>query len=214
MRLFSVHICSILLLALSACGPKPSQQAHRTVEPEGISATEASTEAPQDLFWNHLITLCGNAYEGAMTSDDAVDTELADQTMVMHVRRCTEDRIEIPFHIGDNRSRTWVLTRHANGLQLQHDHRHEDGSEDTVTLYGGRATDTGSQGVQFFPADEYSKELFTSNGLDVSVANTWSLEIEPGKRFSYILRRPERHFQADFDLSVTVDEPPPPWGHS
>jgi hypothetical protein len=214
MHLFSVYTCSIVLLALSACGPKASQPTDTAAEPEEISSSEASTETPQDLFWNHLTTLCGNAYRGAMTSDDAVDVELAGQTMVMHVRHCSENRIEIPFHVGENRSRTWILTRHKNGLQLQHDHRHEDGSEDTVTLYGGRTTDGGSQGVQSFPADEYSKELFTANGLDASLANTWSLEIEPGKRFSYILRRPERHFQADFDLSVTVPEPPPPWGHS
>ncbi len=213
MRLFSVHICSTLVLVLSACGPQSSPPAHTAAETEKTPPTEASTETPQDLFWNHLTTLCGNAYQGAMTSDDDADAELADQTMVMHSRRCLEDRIEIPFHIGDNRSRTWVLTRHVDGLQLQHDHRHEDGSEDTVTLYGGRTMDPGSQSVQHFPADEYSKELFTANGLDVSVANTWSFEIEPGKRFSYILRRPERHFQADFDLSVTVAEPPPPWGH-
>ncbi|MEM9294123.1 MAG: hypothetical protein AAGD01_20770 [Acidobacteriota bacterium] len=148
-----------------------------------------------------------------MTSDDAVDADLAGQAMVMHVRRCSEDRIEIPFHVGEDRSRTWVLTQLEDGLQLQHDHRHEDGSEDVVTLYGGRTAEAGSQVVQYFPADEYSKELFTSNGLDASVANTWSVEIEPGKRFSYILRRPERHFQADFDLSVSVPEPPTPWGH-
>lgn len=210
----SVYLCSVLLLALSACGPQPSPPTLATAEPEENPPAETSAETPQDLFWNHLTTLCGKAYQGAMISDDAADKDLADQAMVMHVRRCSEDRIEIPLHVGENRSRTWVLTRHANGLQLQHDHRHEDGSEDTLTLYGGWATDDGSQGVQHFPADEYSKELFTANDLEAVGANTWSIEIEPGQRFSYLLRRPNRYFQADFDLSVAAPEPPPPWGHS
>ena len=213
MRPFSVTLCSILLLVLSACGPQTEPPPPAAAEPEVSPPKLPSGDTAQDLFWKRLTALCGNAYEGAMTSDDEADAELAGQAMVMHVRNCSEDRIEIPFHIGENRSRTWVLTRHADGLQLQHDHRHEDGSEDTVTLYGGRTADAGSEGVQSFPADDYSKELFTSNGLEVSVTNVWSLAIEPGQRYSYILRRPERHFQADFDLSATVPEPPPPWGH-
>ena len=48
----------------------------------------------------------------------------------MHVRECSEDAIRIPFHVGEDRSRTWVVTRTANGLRLKHDHRHEDGSEE------------------------------------------------------------------------------------
>lgn len=213
MRPFSVTLCSISFLVLSACGPQTEPPPPAAAEPEAGPPTQSSADTPQDLFWKRLTALCGNAYQGAMTSDDEADAELAGQTMVMHVRNCSEDRIEIPFHIGENRSRTWVLTRYADGLQLRHDHRHEDGSEDTVTLYGGRTADVGSESVQSFPADDYSKELFTDNGLEVSVTNVWSLEIEPGRRYSYILRRPERHFQADFDLSATVPEPPPPWGH-
>jgi hypothetical protein len=55
----------------------------------------------------------------------------------MHVRTCSENALRIPFHVGDDHSRTWVITRTENGLRLKHDHRHEDGSEDAVTQYGG-----------------------------------------------------------------------------
>lgn len=106
-----------------------------------------------------------------------------------------------------------MLTRKAETIHLQHDHRHEDGSEDQVTLYGGLSTDEGSAEAQNFPADEYSIRLFKENELSASVANTWSMEIVPGERFSYILRRPERHFQVDFDLHQAVEPPPAPWGH-
>ena len=215
MRPLSLYLVAALLLLLSACGPQPSQEPPTSAESDGNPPEETSSETPQDLFWNHLATLCSNAYEGTMASDDAADADFASQTMVMHVRACHDDRLEIPFHVGEDRSRTWVLTRSTDGILLEHDHRHEDGSPDAVTLYGGLATDTepGTQYVQYFPANQYSKDLFLANGLDVSVANTWSFEIDPGQRFSYILRRPERHFQADFDLSTTVPEPPPPWGH-
>ena len=148
-----------------------------------------------------------------MISDDPADTDLAGQPMTFHIRRCEENRLEIPFHIGENRSRTWILTRTATGIQLQHDHRHEDGSEDEITLYGGHTADEGTANTQSFPADETSKQLFETHGLEASVANVWSLEIFPGQRYSYILRRPERHFQADFDLTQPVDPPPAPWGH-
>ncbi len=135
------------------------------------------------------------------------------QPLVMHVRRCDDTRLEIPFHIGDDRSRTWVLTRTATGLRLQHDHRHEDGSPDVMTLYGGQTTSEGTEMTQEFPADDYSKELFLANNYRDSTANVWTMEIAAGERFAYSLRRPSRHFRAEFDLRRPVDPPPPPWGY-
>ena len=58
----------------------------------------------------------------------------------MHVRKCTADTIRIPFHVGDDASRTWVVTRTTTGYRLKHDHRHRDGSEDKLTQYGGNST--------------------------------------------------------------------------
>jgi hypothetical protein len=44
----------------------------------------------------------------------------------------------------------------------------------------------------------------------------WTLEIVPGDRFVYALRREgsEREFRATFSLRHQVAEPPPPWGAS
>jgi hypothetical protein len=67
----------------------------------------------------------------------------------MHVRVCRDDEIQIPLHVGENRSRTWILTRTAEGLRLKHDHRLEDGSDDPVTQYGG---DTAADGTPW-PAE-------------------------------------------------------------
>jgi hypothetical protein len=131
------------------------------------------------------------------------------------VRGCEDpaQRIEIPFHVGEDRSRTWILTRTADGLRLKHDHRHEDGSDDAVTLYGGDTASPGTATRQEFPVDAESIAMFEREGLTASVNNTWAMEIEPGQRFLYELSRPGgRLFRVEFDLAAPVEAPPVPWG--
>lgn len=216
-RTFGRGAVATLLILSSACAGRspPAEEPTAEAGPTGSEPAATANPAPlHEIWWEHLSALCGNAYAGALTSADEADAELAGEPMLLHVRRCEERRLEIPFHIGENRSRTWILTRTDEGLQLQHDHRHEDGSEDTVTLYGGHSDPTGNEVAQHFPADASSRQLFEANGLTASVANVWTMEIVPGERFSYILRRPQRHFEADFDLRRPVDPPPAPWGYA
>lgn len=176
------------------------------------SPQAGAEESEHDGWFDHVKNLCGQAFEGEVTTDEpGGDASWSEQRLVMHVRSCDDNQIAIPLHVGDDRSRTWVLTRTNEGVLLKHDHRHEDGSPDAVTLYGGLAT-ANEGGALDFPADEETKELFVREGLEVSVDNVWTMEIVPGERFSYILRRPGRHFQVDFDLTTPVDAPPPPWG--
>lgn len=200
-------VSALLVVATAAMASAPAGA------DAGTSEAVPAEAAPHDTWWAQLHALCGKAYAGTLVSNDPADAALAGQLMVMHVRRCTPDRLEIPFHIGENRSRTWVLTRTAGGIRLQHDHRHEDGSEDDVTLYGGATEGPGTTEAQHFPADDYSKALFARHGLEASVVNVWTMEVVPGERFAYVLRRPGRHFQADFDLRQPVEVPPAPWGH-
>jgi hypothetical protein len=136
----------------------------------------------------------------------------------MHVRGCSASRIEIPFHVGGqgsdggwDRSRTWIVTRTATGLRLKHDHRHADGSADTLTMYGGDTADQGTAAYQAFPVDAESIALFTANDRRVSTTNIWAVEVKPD-RFAYELRRANRHFRVEFDLTRPVPAPPAPWG--
>lgn len=168
--------------------------------------------SPADRFFERLTALCGDAYEGRLVSTDAADAQMASQRLVMHVRDCSADTIRIPFHVGENRSRTWVVTRTAAGLRLKHDHRHEDGSEDRLTQYGGDTAGPGSEARQEFPADRFSKDLFVREGSPQSVPNVWAMAVEPGRAFAYELRRPGRFFRVEFDLARPVPAPPPPWG--
>lgn len=169
--------------------------------------------APQDLFFAQLTSLCGKAFEGRIASPAvSADASFAGKTLIMHVRDCSSDTIRIPFHVGEDRSRTWVVTRTAEGLRLKHDHRHEDGSADALTQYGGDTASPGTANRQEFPADSYSKELFVRGNIPQSTANVWAMEVWGSRLFAYELRRPSRFFRVEFDLSRPVATPPTPWG--
>ncbi len=174
------------------------------------------TANDQDRFFQSLSQLCGQAFAGRMVTDHPNDADLKGKAMVMHVRTCTADTIRIPLHVEDDRSRTWVITKLGassdGGLVLKHDHRHQDGSEDEITQYGGQTTTSGSATRQEFPADVFSKALFERTGRPNSSLNIWALAFDPGKTFIYEVTRPNRHVRFEFDLSQPVAVPPPPWG--
>jgi hypothetical protein len=174
------------------------------------SAQEAPAQGVHaDTFFENLRALCGQAYEGTVLRVAEGDTTFSGRRLVMHVRTCDRDTIYIPFHVGDDHSRTWVITRTADGLRLKHDHRHADGSEDEVTQYGGDTTYVGTPRSQEFPAD-----AFTASLIPAAATNFWTVEVHPGESFIYTLRREgtDRRFQVLFDLTRPVEAPPVPWG--
>ena len=183
--------------------------------PGSVAASARDAAIPSvetDGFFANLAALCGKAYEGRLVSGDAADTDMKSQRLVMHVRDCSADTIRIPFHVGEDRSRTWVITRTDAGLRLKHDHRHPDGSEDALTQYGGDTVEAGAAHRQQFPADLFSRDLFVQDGIAQSAANVWAVEVVPGRTFAYELSRPNRFFRVVFDLTRLVDAPPAPWG--
>lgn len=166
----------------------------------------------QDAFFEAIKQHCGKAFAGKVTVDSADSGAFANKKLVMHVRKCDEQQLQIPFHVGDNASRTWLLTKTGSGLSLKHDHRHQDGHPDKTTMYGGHTTDAGWAQVQSFPADQYSKNLFVETGIPQSIGNTWQMFIYP-KQFSYRLVRQGREFRVDFDLTKPITAPAAPWGY-
>ncbi|MFC7537309.1 hypothetical protein ACFQPG_08010 [Sphingomonas sp. GCM10030256] len=170
-------------------------------------------QAPGDRFFDRLTALCGKAFEGRIVSPSVpADQAFAGKRLVMHVRECSAGAIRIPFHVGEDRSRTWVITRQGRALRLKHDHRHADGSEDRVTQYGGDSAGAGSVQRQTFPADAFTKALLVREGNRTGVDNVWAVEVQPERTFAYELRRPNRFFRVEFDLTRSVSAPPPPWG--
>lgn len=164
---------------------------------------------PQLVFWDELEELCGNAYAGRVVESVPPDPSFDGQPLVMHVRSCDVAEIRIPFVVGTDRSRTWVVTPTSVGLRLVHEHWHEDGTEDEITRYGGETRGTGTSAAQDFQADRRTAEL-----VPAAATNVWRMELHPDSLFVYALRREgaDRRFRAEFDLTRTVDAPPPPWG--
>lgn len=216
-----------LALAIAACAPSTPPAADSAATPASSTPaarpTDAHALAAADAFMANIASHCGKAYEGRIVANQPTSTTpdaFEGKRLVMHVRGCAEpaQRLEIPFHVGDDHSRTWILTRTDTGLRLKHDHRHEDGSHDDMTMYGGDSKTAGSAERQEFPVDAESIAMFEKGGLNASVDNTWAMEIHP-TTFVYELSRPQgernptgRMFRVEFDLSKPVDLPPTPWG--
>ena len=194
------RMVAVLALALAGCAGAPARQ------------------QPADAFMAALARHCGQAFAGRVVANEPTPAQpdaFEGKPLVMHVRGCEAParELRVPFHVGDDRSRTWVLTRTATGLRLKHDHRHQDGSPDAQTMYGGDSTAAGSAIRQEFPVDAESVALFRRTGSVASVTNTWAMEIQPGRRFLYELSRPEgRLFRVEFDLTQPLSPPPAPWG--
>lgn len=159
-------------------------------------------------FWTNLQKHCGKTYEGKVITGGREGDGFTGQRLLMNVLSCENRQIKIPFIAGENRSRTWVLTRRENILELKHDHRHEDGSEDKITMYGGTATNSGSDTLQVFPADPYTCSL-----ISYACGNVWWITLHD-TRFTYNLRRigSDRVFTVEFDLSRPVEYKEKPWG--
>jgi hypothetical protein len=196
------HAALLLVLALpvamAGCSPTAAPS-------EAVTGAPAIAPVGADAFMMRLDALCGQAFAGKMVSTDAADADMASEPLVMRVAECSPTEVRIPFAVGADTSRTWVVTRTSDGLRLKHDHRHEDGTEDELSQYGGDTADAGSETRQEFPADQFSKTLFETKGNPASVTNVWAMEATETV-FAYELRRPERFFRVEFDLTKQVAE--------
>lgn len=175
----------------------------------GDTSMETTVQTAQAGFWQELAAHCGSSYAGRATVAPEGDTVVAGRHLVMHVMECAENEIRIPFHVDDNRSRTWVLTRSGSSLALAHDHRHEDGTPESNSGYGGETVVPGTTRSQAFPADRPAGELEHPDGT-----NVWTMEFASGERFVYAFHRTgtDRRYRIEFDLARAVPAPPPPWG--
>jgi hypothetical protein len=194
------------LLALSAC----VADAEPETEAQARDAVAATAVPEQDAFWATLTALCGNAYAGRISDATPYYRGSLAGDAVMHVMDCSEDRIHIPFHLGDNRSRNWILTRVGGTIRLKHDHRHEDGTEDTVTQYGGDAPVPGLATRQIFPADAHTASILPDRR-----DNFWFLDFVNDTTLQYGVHWPRlgHSVRFEFDLSRPVEPPPRPWGY-
>lgn len=168
----------------------------------------SQSEIPSINFWNNLKSHCGKSFEGKITEGGKEGDGFMGEKLIMHVRSCDENTVRIPFFVGENKSRTWVLTlQNDNRILLKHDHRHEDGTEEEISQYGGLSSNIGLSNLQMFPADAE-----TTSMLPQAATNVWWITLDE-KSFSYNLRRigSDRVFTVIFDLTKEVENPGDPW---
>ncbi|MFC5345845.1 hypothetical protein ACETK8_16340 [Brevundimonas staleyi] len=171
-----------------------------------FSATPSAASDPQDVFLSRLNALCGQRFEGRVVTTDAADADFASQRLLMHVRDCSPTEVGIPFAVGEDRSRRWIVTRTEEGLRLKHDHRDPEGVIHGYHMYGGDTADAGTAERQAFPVDQESIDQFIAGGAQVSTTNVWAIEVHPDRMFAYELRRANRHFRVEFDLTKPVED--------
>jgi hypothetical protein len=161
-----------------------------------------------DQFWKKLKEHCGKTFEGTVTSGATANDGFSGKRLAMHVLSCSESQLLIPFNVGENRSRTWILTKVKDRIELKHDHRHEDGTSDAVTMYGGTTTNSGLPGIAVFPADQ-----LTATTIPAAATNVWWITIN-NTTFTYNLRRigSDRLFTVTFDITKPIEKPLPSWG--
>ena len=182
-------------------------------QPVAALPTHSVTHEHHNAFFDQLKQFCGTTYAGNIDVDTSQSARFAQQTLLMHVRECEEDRILIPFHVGADHSRTWIISRTGFGLGLKHDHRQATGEHDALTMYGGHTDSPGAVHRQDFPVDAFSQAMLLRLGYPQSVDNVWSVFLYPD-RFSYQLARPGMVFRVTFDLTKPVEQAPTPWGYA
>lgn len=169
----------------------------------------AQEQTSSEKFWKQLQQHCGKAYAGEIMAGGVEGDGFVGEKLVMHVRSCKEKEIKIPFFVGENRSRTWILRMDADKIiSLKHDHRNADGSEEVLTQYGGSNTNYGLVDLQMFPADAHTAKI-----LPAASSNVWWFTINETS-FTYNLRRvgSDRLFSVSFDLTKPIKTPEAPWG--
>ncbi len=155
-----------------------------------VACTAASCASPpaapdtRDQFMATLKSLCGQRFEGGQAYAIDPRNDFAGKVISTQVM-CTDAGVRMPVTVGEDRSRTWIITRSPAGLELRHDHRHSDGTPDAVTMYGGMARAGGAALSQSFHADAQTARMVPG-----SETNVWTMSLSEDKRvLTYHLER-------------------------
>ncbi len=198
-KLFFFIAFSVLVVS---CGQRDRESsADREGMVDRLEALEASLSGAEKGFMNNLASLCGKSFRGQEIYSAPGRESWADRDFIMHVTVCETDRVHIPFHLNEDRSRTWMFLAEEEGLRFRHDHRHDDGTPEELTMYGGYADGEGTQFRQSFPADDYTIEL-----LEDTLGREWRVILsEDLGSMTYQLHYSGRlMFAAEFDLSEPI----------
>jgi hypothetical protein len=187
-------IIFVFAIVFVSCGQAPREAEEQAEEKD--ASVELRPE--EQAFLDNLASLCGQSFRGVETYMQEGRESWSNLDFVMHVTVCEDDRVHIPFHLSDDTSRTWMFINEDGRLRFRHDHSYPDGTPHDQTLYGGYADGKGTAYAQYFPIDQYSKDL-----LEGDFGREWHVILdEDMTNFSYrLLYSGVIVFQADFDLT-------------
>lgn len=191
--------------------PAELAQAEARYPTPAWSERQSQLAPEQQAFWNRLQDLCGQAFPGRISDVTPYYAGVAEaEQLTMHVLECSQDRIHIPLHVDDNRSRNWILTHSDGTIRLKHDHRYPDGREEAISQYGGYAPVPGLPTRQIFPADEHTAKILPQRN-----DNFWFLDFTDDQTLQYGVHWPRKghSIRLEFDLSTPIQPPPEPWGY-
>lgn len=173
----------------------------------GANLLLAQEKPNSKLFLEQFKPLVGQYFEGEIVAGGKEGDGFTGKRLLMEVMSYDDREVKVPFYVGDDKSRTWILGYSNHVITLKHDHRHQDGSPDKVTFYGGTSSNEGSKTIQVFPADNETCEL-----LDYACQNVWWITMD-GTTYTYNLRRigSDRVFTVKFDLTKPVKSDYKPW---
>lgn len=163
------------------------------------SCTHSSTinSDQQSAFFHNLTSMCGQQFEGLMTFPIEGQDSFAGKKLVAKFDSCSDTQVKVPFSVGEDHSRTWIISKLENTLELKHDHRHKDGTPDEINLYGGNTQGHGSEHSQSFFADQHTKTVIPAASTNVWTMSfntdrtelTYHLERHQKDRFTAVLQR-------------------------
>ncbi len=203
----------VLIFLLGGCGEAEAPDGEPAPSADGPGEASLEIAEAHRAFMENLAVPCGEAFPGGLVFEPEGDEMLTGtEELLVHFRSCEPHEVQIPFHVeveatGEwDRSRTWYVMVVDGGLELRHDHRMADGSEDTRTWYGGFSVGEGSATRQDFASPERTEAA----GVPVG----WRIEIEPGHHYRYgTTWDGEYDWLIEFDLSEAISgEIPPAWG--
>ncbi len=186
----------VVLLMAAGCGQR------RQVSESNEMDAEVTVDANQQAFFNNLARLCGKSFAGRQVYMIPENESWSHLNFVIHVAVCDNEKVHIPFHLSEDHSRTWMFLWEEGRLRFRHDHRHQNGTPEEITLYGGYASRRGTPFVQYFPADDYTCQL-----IPYASTNEWIVEItEDLSTLTYKLTRNGiMRFEAVFDLTKPIN---------
>jgi hypothetical protein len=165
--------------------------------PDGTGGIEA-----QRAFFENMRAMCGQTFGGRTVHAEAHDRTFEPARLFFVVEECSEDELRIPFIVGDDDSRTWILEMGDEGLTFRHEHLRPDGTPHEVSGFGGHATRDGTATFQSFP------DFWMTEETPAAERRVWRLAIDrEHDLFVYYL---DRGGEPAYRLVFHLGPPSPP----